>query len=151
MTAPLKTHVAVNTNRFEESVRFYRAFFGRAPVKLKAGYAKFDVESPPLNFTLNESPAREPGLLGHLGVQVSSTAEVTAASERLRAAGLATREEMGTDCCHAVQDKVWVKDPNGIAWEVFVVTVADTTPDQSVTLEQLEARCCATKPAAACC
>jgi hypothetical protein len=24
-------------------------------------------------------------------------------------------------CCYAVQDKVWVTDPDGNAWEVFVV------------------------------
>ena len=62
-----------------------------------------------------------PRFLNHLGIQVGSTAEVDAAAERLRAAGLVTLSERDTDCCYALQDKVWVADPNGYRWEVFVV------------------------------
>ena len=124
----LKVHVALHTPAFEKSVEFYRAFFGLEPVKLKPGYAKFDLAEPPLNLTLNEAEAPSPGALSHLGIQVASTEAVHAATERLRTAGLAFTEEHGTDCCFALQDKVWVKDPNGTRWEVFVVTVGDTQP-----------------------
>ena len=55
----MKVHVALNTPRFDESVRFYRTFLGLEPVKLKPGYAKFDVAEPALNLTLNASPDRE--------------------------------------------------------------------------------------------
>lgn len=129
-TPTLKTHVALNTARFDESVEFYRAFFGADPVKHKPGYAKFDLDQPGLNFTLNqvaEPPGR--GELNHLGIQVASTEEVIDASTRLVKAGLATREEMGADCCYALQDKVWVQDPDGHGWEVFVVQVDDTAPE----------------------
>ncbi len=50
------------------------------------------------------------------------------AAERLKTEGLATFEEENTDCCYALQDKVWVTDPNGYRWEVFVVKVGDTQP-----------------------
>ena len=133
MSQTLKTHVSLDTPRFLESVAFYRAFFGIAPMKLKPGYAKFDVSEPALNLTLNEGPVAARGPLNHLGIQVGSPEAVRAAADRLRAAGLTTREESNTDCCYALQDKVWVKDPDGNAWEVFVVKVADTRPD--VTLE----------------
>ena len=123
-----KVHVALNTPQFEQSVAFYRAFLGLEPVKLKPGYAKFDAADPPLNLTLNEGDAPSRGALSHLGIQVSSTEAVRAATERFRAAGLAFDEEHGTDCCYALQDKVWVKDPNGNRWEVFVVKVPDTQP-----------------------
>ena len=129
MTQVLKTHVALNTPRFEESVAFYRAFFGIEPVKLKPGYAKFDVAEPPLNLTLNASTTLCFGALNHLGIQVGSTAAVEEATARLKAAGLATFAERDTDCCYALQDKVWVTDPNGYRWEVFVVKVGDTRPD----------------------
>lgn len=125
----LKVHLALNTGKFAESVDFYKAFFGREPVKLKPGYAKFDVENPGLNLTLNEDAVSSKGALNHLGIQVPSTDEVVAATARLKAAGLLTREEVNTDCCYALQDKVWVKDPNGYEWEVFTVKVADTRPD----------------------
>lgn len=125
----MKVHVALNTPRFDESVRFYRTFLGLEPVKLKPGYAKFDVAEPELNLTLNASKGiASPGALNHLGIQVQTTAAVRQAADRLKAEGLATFEEENTDCCYALQDKVWVTDPNGYKWEVFVVKVGDTRP-----------------------
>ena len=140
----MKVHVALNTPRFEESVRFYRTFLGLEPVKLKPGYAKFDVAEPGLNLTLNASPDRGVGALNHLGIQVQSTAAVREAAERLKAEGLATFEEENTDCCYALQDKVWVTDPNGYKWEVFVVKVDDTSvASSSVAGPSVDSSCCA--------
>jgi hypothetical protein len=36
------------------------------------------------------------------------------------AGGLAAFDEMNTTCCYARQDKIWVHDPDGTPWEVFV-------------------------------
>jgi catechol 2,3-dioxygenase-like lactoylglutathione lyase family enzyme len=119
----LKAHVALNVRDVESSIVFYKAMLGLEPCKVRAGYAKFDVQEPPLNLTLNERAevARGGGALSHMGVQVSSTADVLALGERWRAAGLKTSDEMGTNCCYAVQDKTWVTDPDGNSWEAFVV------------------------------
>jgi len=145
----VKVHVALNTPRFDESVRFYRTFLGLEPVKLKPGYAKFDVIEPGLNLTLNASKGIDsPGALNHLGIQVQSTDAVKAAAERLKAEGLATFEEENTDCCYALQDKVWVTDPNGYRWEVFVVKVGDTqsqlTADSPTDASPTDACCAST-------
>lgn len=126
----LKLHVSLDTPTLDASVAFYRAFLGVEPVKNKPGYAKFDIDTPPLNLTLNESS--EPvvaGALNHLGIQVDDTEAVEAAKERLEAAGLATLGERDTDCCYALQDKIWVRDPTGNRWEIFVIKQADTRPD----------------------
>ena len=140
----MKVHVALNTPRFDESVRFYRTFLGLEPVKLKPGYAKFDVAEPGLNLTLNASPDRGVGALNHLGIQVQSTGAVREAAERLKAEGLATFEEENTDCCYALQDKVWVTDPNGYKWEVFVVKIGDTSvASSSVASPSVDSSCCA--------
>lgn len=129
-----KVHVALNVNDFDQSVQFYRAMFGLEPVKLKPGYAKFDVSEPALNLTLNcAGPVKDLGAL-HLGVQVNSTDAVLEAKERLQSRGLATFDEMGTDCCYALQDKIWVTDPNGYRWEIFVVKIGDTAPELNVAL-----------------
>ena len=56
------------------------------------------------------------GALNHLGVEVESTDDVTATTERLAAGGLATFSESDTTCCYALQDKVWVHDPAGAPW-----------------------------------
>ncbi len=142
MSQSLKVHLALNTSKLEDSIAFYRAFFGVEPVKVKPGYAKFDVDQPALNLTLNEGPVTEAGALNHLGIQVHSSQEVQAAANRLKEAGLATWEEEDTDCCHALQDKVWVRDPNGYPWEVFVVKVADTTPEVQSAEVAAAAACC---------
>lgn len=42
-------------------------------------------------------------------------------TDRLAQAGLKTRVEENVTCCYAVQDKVWVTDPDGNNWEVYVV------------------------------
>lgn len=117
----LKAHVSLNVRNVEQSVEFYRALFGIEPSKVRTGYAKFDIANPPLNLTLNETDFKEKGALSHLGIQVATTADVLALREKWAAAGLNTRDEMGTNCCYAIQDKTWAFDPDGNEWEVFVV------------------------------
>jgi catechol 2,3-dioxygenase-like lactoylglutathione lyase family enzyme len=130
----LKTHVSLNVTDIKKSVDFYQAMFGISPVKYKSDYAKFDVANPPLNLTLQLNPnLTTGGTLSHLGIQVETTDEVKAAIERFREAGLDVFEEVNTNCCYALQDKVWLKDPDNNSWEVFVVKVADTAPEEEMT------------------
>jgi len=120
----LKAHLAINVRSVEESIDFYQKMFGIGPSKVRAGYAKFDVQNPPLNFTLNQVAPKEGGergALSHLGIQVASTEDVLAMRERWVGQGLITRDEMETNCCYAIQDKTWVHDPDNNEWEVFVV------------------------------
>lgn len=117
----LKVHVALNVTDVKRSTEFYQQMFGLAPVKERAGYAKFDVQNPPVNFTLNQVAEVTPGALSHLGIQVGSTDDVLLTKQRWMEAGLITRDEMQTNCCYALQDKTWVRDPDGNQWEVFVV------------------------------
>lgn len=124
----LKAHLALNVKDVEGSIAFYQKLLGIAPSKVRTGYAKFDVQNPPLNLTLNQHAFNERGALSHLGIQVASTDDVLATRERWIAAGLLTRDEMQTDCCYARQDKTWVHDPDGNEWEVFVV-LEDNLPE----------------------
>jgi catechol 2,3-dioxygenase-like lactoylglutathione lyase family enzyme len=138
----LKPHVSINVRNVAESVEFYRKMFGIEPAKVRSGYAKFDVQNPPLNLALNEAPVAERGALSHLGLQVASTEDVLALRARWAEAGLATRDEMQTACCYAVQDKTWVSDPDGNQWEAFVV-LEDHLPEAS---GSGTSDCCATSP-----
>jgi len=117
----LKAHLAINVRDVEQSIEFYKKMFGIEPSKVRSGYAKFDVASPPLNFTLNQVPFKDSGALSHLGIQVASTNDVVAMRTAWEEKGLLPREEMQTTCCYALQDKAWVHDPDGNEWEVFVV------------------------------
>ena len=117
----LKAHLAINVKDVAQSIDFYQKMLDLEPSKVRTGYAKFDVENPPLNLTLNQVPFDNRGALSHLGIQVASTGDVLEMRTRWEEKGLAPREEMQTTCCYAVQDKAWVQDPDGNEWEVFVV------------------------------
>jgi len=121
----LKAHLALNVHNVETSIEFYRKMLGIAPSKVRTGYAKFNVQNPPLNLTLNQHSFSERGALSHLGIQVASTDDVLAIRDRWVEAGLIIRDEMQSDCCYATQDKTWVRDPDGNEWEAFVVLVDD--------------------------
>jgi len=127
----LKAHLALNVHNVERSIEFYKKMLGIDPSKVRTGYAKFDVQNPPLNLTLNEHQFNERGALSHLGIQVAGTDDVLTVRQRWADAGLLTRDEMQTNCCYALQDKAWVRDPDGNEWEVFVVlqdNLAETDP-----------------------
>lgn len=124
----LKAHLALNVHNVDGSLEFYRRLLGIEPSKVRTGYAKFDVQNPPLNLTLNEVAFNGRGALSHLGIQVASTDDVLAMREKWANAGLLTRDEMQTNCCYATQDKTWVRDPDGNEWEVFVV-LEDNLPE----------------------
>jgi len=126
----IKAHISLNVHNIGQSVEFYKKMLGIEPSKVRIGYAKFDVQNPPLNLALNEIPFNERGALSHLGIQVTSTGDVLAVRERWVNEGLITRDEMQTSCCYAVQDKTWVSDPDGNEWEVFVV-LEDNLPEAS--------------------
>jgi predicted enzyme related to lactoylglutathione lyase len=117
--AVLRPHLALTVTDVERSIPFYEALFGVPPEKRKAGYAKFSVADPALNFTLTQGRRSELGAFNHAGIQVGTTEDVLTAKERLVAAGLAAFDEMDTTCCYARQDKIWVRDPDGTPWEVF--------------------------------
>jgi catechol 2,3-dioxygenase-like lactoylglutathione lyase family enzyme len=114
-----KVHLHMHVSDLGKSREFYRTFFGSAPVKEKPGYAKFLPEWAPVNLALSAGGHRGAGVVDHVGVQVDSPATVVAHLARVKAAGLPVREEMGVNCCHANQDKFWVRDPDGVEWEVY--------------------------------
>ena len=159
----LKAHLALNVKDVGRSIEFYRKMLGLEPSKVRTGYAKFDVQTPPLNLTLNENPFGERGALSHLGIQVGSTDDVLSMRERWHAAGLRTFDETGTNCCYAIQDKTWVADPDGNEWEAFVVlednlpesTTCCAASDTGAATEEaqtvVETQFAASPPAASCC
>src|SRR3954470_3243325 len=106
-----RVQLALRVSDLEGSVAFYSKLFGVEPAKRRPGYANFAVEQPPLKLVLIEGEPDQPTVMDHLGVEVFSTGEVGAATRRLTDAGLTTRTEDDTECCYALQDKVWVHGP----------------------------------------
>jgi catechol 2,3-dioxygenase-like lactoylglutathione lyase family enzyme len=136
LVSALKVHVALSVRDIDASVAFYRRLFAIEPDKLRPGYAKFDVQYPPVNLSLNQGTPSGAGTLSHLGIQVSSTEDVLAIRKQWHDAALAPRDEMQTNCCYALQDKAWVRDPDGNEWEVFVV-LEDTLSSTSACCSEI--------------
>jgi catechol 2,3-dioxygenase-like lactoylglutathione lyase family enzyme len=130
-----RVQLALNVSDLEAAVSFYAKLFDTEPAKRQPGYANFAIADPPLKLVLIESPAGRgsgvTGALNHLGVEVSTPDEVREATGRLVATGMTTDVQESTTCCFAVQDKVWVTDPDGAAWEYYTVLADAPADDES--------------------
>src|SRR5579862_6018192 len=128
-----RLQLALNVSDLGRAIAFYSDLFGTSPAKVRPGYANFAVADPPLKLVLLETPngrgSGVHGALNHLGVEVTTTGDVAATAARLAGRGLSTTEEHETTCCYAVQDKVWVEDPDATPWEVYTV-LADAPADK---------------------
>ena len=137
-----RVQLALNVSKLDEALDFYSKLFNTEPTKLRPGYANFAIADPPLKLVLMEvADLRGAGVaqaLNHLGIEVETTDEVAAAGTRLGDEGLATEVEEQTNCCYAIQDKVWVNDPDGAPWEVYTV-LADAPADSGLAGD---AECC---------
>ncbi|MFI0905199.1 ArsI/CadI family heavy metal resistance metalloenzyme [Streptomyces sioyaensis] len=137
-----RVQLALTVADLEGSVAFYSKLFGAEPAKRRPGYANFALTEPPLKLVLIEGEPGRETRLDHLGVEVGSTDEVTAATARLKEAGLATFEENDTSCCYALQDKVWVHGPGNEPWEVYVVKADADRRGNSAALDTGDGACC---------
>ncbi|NJM67610.1 MAG: glyoxalase/bleomycin resistance/extradiol dioxygenase family protein [Acaryochloris sp. RU_4_1] len=134
-----RVQLALNVTDIDAAVNFYSKLFGSAPAKRRPGYANFAIQKPPLKLVLIEN-ATAAGQLNHLGVEVESSEQVLEASDRLKQTGLSVNPENQVTCCYALQDKVWVQDPDGANWEIYAVLEDSATFGVSRTNAQA---CCA--------
>lgn len=135
----MKMHVGVNVTDLDKSIEFYSKVFNSEPKKVKTDYAKFLLDDPGLNFTLNLRDEVSGNQVGHFGFQVEDKEEVLQNKDRLEKVGFFAREEMDVTCCYATQDKFWVTDPDGNEWEFFY-TKSD------VESMETKSECCTTEP-----
>jgi catechol 2,3-dioxygenase-like lactoylglutathione lyase family enzyme len=143
-----RIQLALNVEDIDASVAFYEKLFGTPPAKRRPGYANFAIAEPPLKLVLIQNPGKG-ATLNHLGVEVFSSEEVAKAGERLAESGLAPKPEMKTSCCYALQDKVWVHDPDGAPWETYVV-LADAPVGPHAVPSAGGSECCGSETSACC-
>ena len=76
MTDIIRPHVALPVTDIDAAVAFYAALFDQQPAKRKPGYAKFDLRSPALNLSLNETPQVSGTTLPqHFGIEVTEATD----------------------------------------------------------------------------
>jgi len=122
----MRLQLALNVRNLGEAIEYYSKLFNARPHKVRAGYANYSLDKPPLKLVLFENPdAGE--RLNHLGVEVFQAKELDEASERLHTFGMAYLIEKDETCCHATQDKVWSHEPQGLRWEWYIIK--DDNPD----------------------
>lgn len=139
-----RMQLALNVDDLDTAIAFYSKLFGTEPAKVKPGYANFAIADPPLKLVLLENPGQG-GTLNHLGVEVQSSDAVHSEIARLTEQGMFTEEEIGTTCCFATQDKVWVTGPGGERWEVYTVLADSETFFATIPVEPVasaQGGCC---------
>ena len=141
-----KMHISLYVSDLTSTVNFYTAFFGQPANKVKPGYAKYILDKPSLVISFVQNPDRVQQNFGHLGFQVASGEEMYQRLEKAKLQNIVSREEIGTACCYAVQDKFWVIDPDGVQWEVYYFHEDAEFNDPHYSLEDSSACCIPDQP-----
>src|SRR4026208_124915 len=144
-----RMHASLYVSDIQNTVNFYTQFFGQEPVKVKPGYAKFVLENPSLIISFVENKERVQSNFGHLGFQVETPEDLNIKLWEAKKKNLVAREEMGTNCCYAKQDKFWVNDPDGVQWEVYYFHADAEFNDPHYEMSEASACCSPTDKAAA--
>lgn len=138
----MNIHIGLSVTQLEKSIGFYTKLFGQDPIKIKSDYAKFLLQNPDVNFTLNLRDEVTGNQVGHFGFQVSSEQELKGHQERLDKLGFFSREEINTYCCYALQDKFWITDPDGNEWEFFYTKEDIHETNKDVSCVANKGACC---------
>jgi len=123
-------HVAVYVQSIPQAVEQYRKLLGIEPAKVRHDYAKFELADPPVIFSLNIGG--EPGTLSHLGIRYGDTGQVATEMVRVKQTDVPLLQQGETTCCYAKADKFWVRDADGMPWEMYTLledTEAETASD----------------------
>lgn len=112
-------HVGIYVQDLPAAVEQYKKILGLEPAKVKADYAKFELADPPVILALNLGG--EPGTVHHLGIRYPETDRVATELKRTKMEGVTVLEQQGTTCCYAKSDKFWVRDADGMPWEMYTL------------------------------
>jgi catechol 2,3-dioxygenase-like lactoylglutathione lyase family enzyme len=117
-----KFHMSLSVTDLVRSVAFYRTLFGVEPAKQFDDYAKFELEDPPVIFSITpHPPGPAGGPMSHAGFKVPDHEAIERMRQRLAAAGYHVDCQQGAMCGYRRQDKLHVADPDGTCWEVYVL------------------------------
>lgn len=132
-----RMHVGLVVEDVASSVAFYTRLFGQPPTLQKSDYAKWMLDDPRVNFSIN-SRGKAPGDV-HLGVQAEDEAELGELRTRWANTGESTQDKNALTCGYQTQNKTWVRDPEGVRWEAFHTYAVTETFGRSESVEDEDA------------
>jgi catechol 2,3-dioxygenase-like lactoylglutathione lyase family enzyme len=112
-----RLHIGLKVANLSDSIEFYTILFGCSPTMKKADYAKWMLDDPLVNFSIN-TRSKAAGF-GHFGIQVDTDDELKRMRRQLDSAGLHRSDQDDLLCGYHLQTKSWLEDPEGIPWETF--------------------------------
>lgn len=143
----MRVHISLPVNSLSRSEKFYAGLFGQSASKVRDGYANFRLDEPPIHLALVESSLGPENSASHFGIELPDIAVLEAWRSRLEAAGVSLAVEDEAQCCYAKADKLWLTDPDGNPWEVWVRTgehdAMGSTRVATPPAETKESCCCA--------
>lgn len=118
---PVRFHLSLNVSNLDKAVPFFEKLLQMPVTKRRADYAKFELDSPPLVFSLEPRSPQEHGSLNHVGFRFANPATLVDLQGQLESFGISTQREDGVECCYAKQTKFWVHDDDQRLWEFYVL------------------------------
>ena len=115
-----KHHLLIQTLDIVRATEFYETLFGRDPVMLGDGMVWFDLEDPALYLTIRQSTPQDPFVPRNGVVWLETTDFIPKAWGRLNADALVVDAEDEVGCYFPSSNRLWVRDPDGNRWNLFV-------------------------------
>ena len=113
-----RMHVGMKVDNLDTAITFYSRLFDAKPTLQRPDYAKWMLEDPRVNFSVDTHGEGEPGS-AHYGIQVDTLEELAEMREHIDTAGFPRSDQNNLICGYQRQYKSWVIDPNNVRWETF--------------------------------
>lgn len=113
-----RIHIGLKVDDLDEAIGFYSRLFGAGPTMRRADYAKWMLDDPAVNFSL-DTHGDGPAGSAHYGIQLDTPDALAAARAGVDDAGLPRADQDDLVCGYQLQHKSWVSDPTGLMWEFF--------------------------------
>lgn len=113
-----RMHVGLRVADINEAVAFYSRLFGQAPTLERPDYAKWMLDDPYVNFSVDVH-GDDPVGSAHFGFQLENPEALDDMRSHIDAAELQRADQNDLICGYQLQHKSWVGGPSGERWEMF--------------------------------
>ncbi len=118
----MRIHISLPVTDLAQSDRFYTTLFDQPPSKRREDYLNFRLNQPPIHLALVQTGQRTASAASHYGIELPDRPAFDDWYRRLTGSGIRFEEEPGAKCCYAEGEKLWLTDPDGHRWEVWLRT-----------------------------